>query len=151
MEVRIALMDWLRRFMMGRYGMDPLSGALFVLYLILWIVERIFGLWWMAFLTGLIILLILYRTLSRNLERRRRENQAFLRFWSPIAAWWRNRDIRLQGWRQKRDLLRSRRAEEKRYRYFQCGHCGQKLRVPKGKGKVKVRCPSCGNEFLGQT
>ena len=48
MEVRIALMDWLRRFMMGRYGMDPLSGALFVLYLILWIVERIFGLWWMA-------------------------------------------------------------------------------------------------------
>ena len=32
MEVRIALMDWLRRFMMGRYGMDPLSGALFVLY-----------------------------------------------------------------------------------------------------------------------
>ena len=92
-------MDWLRRFMMGRYGMDPLSGALFVLYLILWIVERIFGLWWMAFLTGLIILLILYRTLSRNLERRRRENQAFLRFWSPIAAWWWNRDIRLQGWR----------------------------------------------------
>ena len=28
-----------------------------------------------------------------------------------------------------------------------CNECGQKLRVPAGKGTLKVRCPKCSNVF----
>lgn len=137
--------------MLGRYGVDQLSAALFVVYLLLWVVERIFDLWWMAFLTGAVILVILFRALSRNLEGRRKENQAFLRIWSPVVAWWKNRGLRMEGWRQSRARRKAERAERKKYSYFTCAQCGQKLRVPRGKGKVKVHCPTCGHDFLGRT
>lgn len=38
-------MNWLRNFMMGRYGADQLSFALMILYMVLSVVSQIFG-WW---------------------------------------------------------------------------------------------------------
>ncbi len=137
--------------MLGRYGIDQLSIGLFVLYVLVWLIERIFNLWWLAFVTAALILLILFRALSRNIDRRRAENQWFLRFWSPIVAWWQNRAIRAQARAQKRAADKARIAEEKKYRYFTCTQCGQKLRVPRGKGKLRIRCPKCHNEFEERT
>lgn len=150
--------NWLRNFMVGRYGVDQLSIGMFVLYLVVWLVERIFGIWWLAFVTGALILLILFRLLSRNVQARQKENEMFLRVWSPIVAWWHNRGIRTQGLEQKYSQHKERRAEakakaeeNKKYRFFTCELCKQSLRVPRGKGKVKIRCPKCGNEFTGTT
>lgn len=156
------MLNWLRNFMYGRYGLDQLSGGLFVLYLIIWLVERIFGLWWLGFLTAAVILLLLLRALSRNIEARRRENEWFLRVWSPVVAWWKNRAIRAQGleqkhtqkgsWKKTRRQPNKAQAEEAaKYRLFTCELCGQTLRVPRGKGKVRVHCPKCGNEFVETT
>jgi len=137
--------------MLGRYGIDQLSIGLFVLYVLVWLIERIFGLWWLAFVTAALILLIIFRALSRNIDRRRAENQWFLRFWSPVVAWWQNRAIRAQARAQKRAADKARIAEEKKYRYFTCAQCGQKLRVPRGKGKLRIRCPKCHAEFEERT
>ena len=34
------------------------------------------------------------------------------------------------------------------YQYFFCSKCRQKLRVPKGKGKIEITCPVCRNQFI---
>ena len=42
-------------------------------------------------------------------------------------------------------------AQRKEYRIFKCPKCGQKLRVPRGKGKIAIRCRKCGEEFIRKT
>lgn len=32
-----------------------------------------------------------------------------------------------------------------------CEHCGQKLRVPVGKGTIQVTCPQCSQQFTVNT
>ncbi|MCR5726512.1 MAG: hypothetical protein K6G24_03500 [Lachnospiraceae bacterium] len=34
------------------------------------------------------------------------------------------------------------------YRIFDCPMCSQKLRVPKGKGKIEITCRRCGHVFI---
>ena len=36
----------------------------------------------------------------------------------------------------------------KEYKIFVCNKCQQMIRVPRGKGKIEIRCPKCGNRFV---
>ncbi len=122
----------LQRFMYGRYGNDQLNMALLVLYLALFLVYTFTGfdlLYWISFA---LLILSLFRLLSRNPARRRAENAKFLRVAGPALQW-----LRLQ-----RTIRR-----DKEHRYFRCPNCGQQLRVPRGKGKITVTCRSCGAVF----
>jgi len=107
-------------FMAGRNGMDALGAAAFAAYLILLALGRFV---WLP-LTGLAYaaaLYALFRCFSRNLTARRRENQAFLR---PF-----------------------RRLRDREHRYLRCPKCRRTLRVPRGKGRLSIRCPHCGERF----
>ena len=122
----------IRRFMYGRYGNDQLNLCLIVFYLALYLLfaaTRFVPLYW---LTVVLILAALFRTLSRNLTRRREENDRFLCLVDPAVRWLRlHRTIR----------------RDKEHRYFKCPNCGQMLRVPRGKGKITVTCRGCGASF----
>ena len=37
------------------------------------------------------------------------------------------------------------------YKYLSCSFCGQQMRVPAGKGKIAVKCPSCGEKTIVQS
>lgn len=37
------------------------------------------------------------------------------------------------------------------YKVEKCPHCGQKTRIPKGEGKIRVACSKCGNKFETRT
>lgn len=122
----------IRRFMYGRYGNDQLNLCLIVFYLALYLLfaaTRFVPLYW---LTVVLILAALFRTLSRNLTRRREENDRFLCLVDPAVRW-----LRLH-----RTIHR-----DKEHRYFKCPNCGQMLRVPRGKGKITVTCRGCGASF----
>ena len=80
-------MDWLRRFMIGRYGPDPLGVALLIVYLILIFFAPLTGLWIFRLLALAVLILCLFRMLSRNTARRYQENLKFLAFWNPIKSW----------------------------------------------------------------
>lgn len=129
-------MNWLQRFMYGRYGNDPLNLALLGVYVVLWLLARLFRsslLWWLAMA---VILWAFYRMLSRQIPRRQAENARFLDVVGPL--------------RRKFNAHKCR-IKDKEHCYFRCPNCGQLLRVPKGKGKVSITCRNCGINFEEKT
>ena len=138
-------MNWLRNFMIGRYGTDQLSFFLIIVNLVMTLVSSLFG--------GNIVILILsyatwfyviFRTLSRNIAARQKENGQFMIFW----RWVMTHTTGVRGW-MKTCINRIR--DRKTHKYFRCPKCHQMVRVPKNKGKVRIICPKCREEFIRQT
>ena len=124
--------SWMSRFMAGRYGGDQLNLFLIVLYLVFSVVFLFTRLLAFELLGTVVLVLSLYRALSRSLERRRAENARFLQTVRPVWRRW-------MGFRA--------RAHDKEHRYFKCPNCGQQMRVPRGKGRITVHCRACGAAF----
>ena len=126
------VMNWLRRVMYGRYGSDQLSLFLIGVYLVLYLLSVVLRVYALAWVGDLLLLVTLYRCLSRRVDKRRAENAKFLELFGPLVRWAR--------------LHRTMRRD-KDHCYFKCPNCGQCLRVPKGKGKITVTCRNCGVSF----
>ena len=125
-------MNWLRKFMYGRYGVDALSMTLIVVGFILSLFSRGFKL---ASSIYLILFILAYiRVFSKNINKRYMENQKFLKAVKPIT--------------DMVNKLKRKTKNKKNYKYFKCKNCRQKIRVPRGKGKIKVKCPKCGEETI---
>lgn len=124
--------QWLTRFMTGRYGEDQFNVFLMVLYVSLYVVFLFTRLVFLELLAVSLVFFSLFRTLSRNLPRRRAENARFLQIVRPLIR-------RFSAFRA--------RAKDKEHRYFKCPNCGQQMRVPRGKGRITVHCRSCGATF----
>ncbi len=128
------IMQKIRGFMYGRYGSDQLSLALviggFVFYTV-YVFSRVR----IFYLVSLILYgIAIFRTLSKNGAKRRLENQKFMSLWYKTKNRWVG--------------LRADFEERKTYKRFKCPSCGQKIRIPRGRGKVEVRCPKCSNRFV---
>lgn len=125
-------MNFLRRWMYGRNGVDQLGIFTLLLYLLLDLVCFFAGWWPLTIVLSLLAFLFLYRVISRNLPRRRQENEWFLARLAPLRRFFR-----------RRRLART----DKAHCYFKCPSCGQQLRVPRGNGRVRVTCRTCGASF----
>ncbi len=130
--------DRMARFFWGRNGVDGLYYGLFVLFIILWMLQLIFRdsaslTAVFGVLSTVVIALMIFRVLSRNLTARRRENQVFMSFFVRIKNFfvlWKNKI------RDRRDFV-----------YKKCPSCKAMLRLPKKEGEHTVKCPKCGNRF----
>lgn len=127
------------RFMYGRNGVDQLIWAMIIAEIALSLISsfvRVALVYRVLRALSLVLLgLAVYRMLSRDLPRRRAENEKFLRWWGP-----------------KRDAIagaRSRRAD-KEHKYVRCS-CGATCRVPRGVGKIELTCPKCGKKKIVKT
>ena len=122
--------------MMGRNGQDQLNLFLTVVCLVLLVLSAFIRGGFGSFLNGLALALLIlswFRMLSRNLPRRRAENEQYLRRRYQVTGWLRRLKTR---WEQRRD-----------YRFFTCPSCHTTLRVPKGRGKIRIVCRKCGSSF----
>ncbi len=126
----------LQRFMYGRYGNDQLNAFLLLLYVVLFLAQVLIRSAVLYYLSLAAIFLALFRMLSRNMDRRRWENAKFMELAGPAARW-----LRL-----RRTIRR-----DKEHCYFKCPSCGQQLRVPRGKGTIRVTCRTCGASFQEKT
>ena len=116
---------WLARFMYGRYGSDKLNMVLLVTGLVISLLSSFSGVFLLGYVSWIPFFFVLFRMFSRNIPARRRENQRFVNFLN--------------------------RLKDRDNRYFNCPQCHQMVRVPKGKGKINIRCPKCGNKFIKKT
>ena len=121
--------QWLRRFMAGRYGTDKLNTYILALGVIFCLVSMFFptavGKLLLTALSYFFLIWAMFRTFSRNTYRRYQENRKFL------------------------SLLN--RLKDRQHRYFNCPKCRQQVRVPRGKGKISITCPKCGERFIRKT
>lgn len=128
-------MNWLRNFMYGRYGIDSLGNFLFCIYLILWILSFFFK--ELRIVSFIIIILCIYRMLSKQYYKRRRENDLYMQKTQRIRQWY-HRRVNIYKYRHT-------------HKYFKCPYCYQYLRVPKGKGEITITCPHCHQQFDRKT
>ena len=118
--------DAIRRFMVGRNGVDTLAWTLCACGIILNLIGSISRQPAFTLLAYIPLILALFRIFSRDTQRRYEENEKFRQFL-----------FRLKG--------------RKDYCYFKCPACKTRVRVPRGKGKIKITCPSCRETFIKKT
>ena len=117
-------------FFSGRNGIDDLGKMLLWAALIVLVLSSLLGIAFL-YLAALVLLCYAYiRAFSRNLEKCRRQNEAYLS--------WRN-------------FQRLRFRQRKTHKFYRCPKCKQHLRVPKGKGKICITCRNCGEHFEKKT
>lgn len=135
--------DRMQRFMEGRYGYDHLSRFMSITALILLIVSIFVPKAWICFYIALVLIIWMYfRIFSRNTAKRYAENERFLKFTSHFRRG--TRGAGSSGYADRE----YQREQRKKYKYFKCPKCGQKVRVPRGRGKICITCPKCRAEFI---
>ena len=146
--------NYRKPFFSGRNGADELSVTLVVISVIVFLAAPIFDEKYIQgiflLLGGILFVLGILRSLSTNIGKRRHENQVFLDLFRSEIREEKERRKREEEEQREREKLRKerRKEEEKTHAFFRCPQCGKELRVPKGKGKIKIRCPNCSHEFI---
>ena len=121
------------RFMVGRYGNDKLNQTLIITSLVLLVLS-----WFTTNLFYMVAVVIMvyayYRMFSRNIYKRSAENQKYLQW-----------EYKMKG---KLSKKKKEFAQLKTHHIYKCPNCKQKIRVPRGRGKIAITCRKCGNEFI---
>lgn len=128
-------MNWLKKFMEGRYGGDNLSRALLFLSLLLLVIVGILpkSLSILSVIAYIPTIICIYRIFSKNIFRRKRENYRYLKLEKSAIRWS----------KQKLNIIK----DSKTHKYFKCPDCKQRLRVPRGQGNITITCPKCKRSF----
>lgn len=140
--------------------LDELNRTMLIAALVITIIGMFFfqfGTWpryvFSAVSAALLVLLVLRMT-SRNQARRNQENMRFLTVVTAVRDWFRRtfrKDTSSGGTyrapRAKKAGKNPSWSEIRQYKYLICPQCTQRLRVPRGKGRIRVTCTNCGNVF----
>lgn len=130
----------LAKMMIGRNGSDDLTRFIAFASGILLVIAMFGGgsssyVLWILAVIGLVY--CYFRIFSKNYVKRREENMRFVNLKNEFLSYLRGAKERYS---QRRD-----------YKFFRCPSCHTILRVPRGKGKVKVVCRKCGTSFIRKT
>jgi len=141
----------------GRYGNDFLNRALVFTALGVSLLNLLQGIFFgsghlvsrlMSIITLALLVIAFVRMFSKNFEARRRENEKFFLFWNRFRSRFGNVSWNGKGQpRAKTAKANPTWEERRRYKYLICPQCAQRLRVPRGKGKIRVTCTRCSNKF----
>lgn len=123
----------LYRFMQGRYGMDGFSGFLIGAGLAVAVLNVFFKNNVLTILSWGFVIFAYTRIFSKNCSRCIAQN-----------VWFYNHTKAVRGFVQKE---KSRMVIRKTHHIYTCKKCGQKIKIPRGKGRIMVICPKCRNEF----
>lgn len=122
------------RFMYGRYGVDAFGKCL----LIFAIIFMLIGGWteseFLTMLSWAFLFYSYFRMFSKNIYKRSAENQAYLTKTYKLRCWFA---------RQKNMM-----SQRKTHHIYKCPTCRQKIRIPRGKGRIEIRCPKCNTTFI---
>lgn len=126
--------DKLIRFMAGRYGIDSLGKATLIAAIAAMLLSSFFGSVTLSLISWILIICTYFRMFSRNIYKRSSENQAYLAKTRKIRTWFAT----------QKNLM----AQRKTHHIYRCPTCHQKIRVPRGKGRIEIRCPKCQTRFI---
>lgn len=117
----------------GRNGLDMWNYIIIVLDVVLIAVAMLVNSYLPLVFAFLLLVLFLFRALSRNLERRRKECMFFSDASKAVL-----REHKLNALRWK---------DRKTHVYKKCPACRRVLRVKRRKGPKEIHCPYCDADF----
>ena len=79
----------------------------------------------------------IWRSISKNNYKRNQELSVFENYLLILKQ---------KFYRLKRSIM-----DFRRYKVFKCPNCSQKLRVPRKKGNLVIKCKKCSSEFKGKS
>ena len=121
-------------FMQGRYGADQLYRVMLIGGAVLVILSNFIFEVFFLLLGWILVVLAFVRAFSKDYSRRYAENQKFLELTGKIR----------KVFGKQRYVMEQR----KDYHIYTCPQCRQKIRMPRGKGKVEISCPKCHTKFI---
>lgn len=122
------------RFMQGRYGIDTLGRFLLGSALVSYLLYMFIGKSLLYFLALIFLCYAYFRMFSKDIYKRSSENQNFLKKTAGIRRVWAGRKYHFQQMRA--------------FHIYKCPTCKQKIRIPRGKGRIEIRCPKCNSTFI---
>ena len=125
-----------QNFMRGRYGHDALNQAMLIGCCAILLINIFIGNKYVSLLGYVLWLTSIFRTFSKNIYKRQQENAAYEKMIEPIT---------------KQISLLKRQKADPTHKYYRCPTCSQVVRVPKGRGKIEIRCPKCQSRFEKRT
>jgi len=142
-----SIFEKISNFMYGRNGVDKLSIFMFVLYLLFNGIKMFFRfrpvpyfiLWGIALV---ILALVVFRVLSKNVFKRQDEEQKFERMFYGFTS-----SGFYKNCKKKFNRATTRISQIKTHRFRTCPNCNEHLRMSKKKGKRSITCPKCGHQF----
>lgn len=123
-----------QRFMWGRYGYDDLNRVLMITALVCMVLSLFPGGHIFYLIAGVAMAYSYFRMFSRNIAKRSRENQWFMNKTAKVRKLFGKKE---REWQQSRQ-----------YHIYKCPKCRQKIRVPRGRGRIAITCRKCGTEFI---
>ena len=133
--------------MYGRNGVDKLSIATLIAYLLLngikmffYRVPAVYYVMWAVALAFLAV--TVFRVLSKDVTKRRYEAERFEQFLVQIN--WNGMMFKLK---KKFNRLTIRISQFSTHRFRTCPQCKEHLRLSKKRGKRNITCPKCGRKF----
>ena len=124
----------LMRFMQGRNGIDQFSQFLNAVVLIMFLISILTRSTVLGWLPFVLMGYMYFRIFSKNIPKRSMENQRYCNMRYDLSI--------------KINKMKKQWEQRKIYRFFRCPMCKQKVRVPKGRGKICITCPKCREEFV---
>ena len=121
------------RFMSGRYGSDQLNLTMVIGALVVTTIGSLSGIYFLTLAADALLILAIFRMFSKDRYRRAHENQVYLEKTQKVrraATEWVNRV-----------------KNSRKYHYYTCPKCKQRLRVPRGVGNITITCKQCGTKF----
>ena len=137
MEGVLDLREKLAKLMYGRYGVDQLGRAMLIFALVLCVLSLFVSIRFsgIIYYISLILIILMYiRMFSKNIQKRYQENNKYL---SLKASF-------LRKFQREKEIFSQRRF----YHFYRCPRCRQRIRIPRGKGRIEIRCPKCSQTFI---
>lgn len=120
------VINWFRK----RYGMDELGGTVGIAALFFMMLGNFFKQTIFFIISAICMAIFVARFFSDQCWERETENEWYCRY---VKLWKLRYEYRKEG------------------RIFLCTKCGRYVKVPKGKGKIQITCPSCGTKMIKRT
>ncbi|UJF15445.1 hypothetical protein LZ578_10805 [Jeotgalibaca sp. MA1X17-3] len=134
------IFEKIKNIWMTANGFDAFSKFLMqtgIAFLILSVLFRVKFISWIGFA---ILLFFYIRTFSKDKQKFSRQNRTFLQYKQKMDTYFQSQTRALKQ-------IKWNRQQRKTHRFYKCPSCGQKVRVPKGRGKITITCPKCATKF----
>lgn len=170
------LMEKLARFFIGRYGLDSLYTALTFTCFALMIVNLFIGSLIITVLVFALLIWSMFRSLSKNIPARRRENEIWVKIWKKITfgkgpvrnytpygsgysaygnggyggytgGGYQTDYSGFGGQSAPKKKKKAKLKTDRDHCFRICPECQANIRLPKKKGKHTVVCPRCKCRF----